>query len=391
MSNNKVTPLDFNNFDFSRLEYCEPKKDGSVYTGSIYYRVSNNRVDHVYIKTPKLKTVGGIIKQGNRCFIEFEFDQTQEHRAFYNFLSKIDEYNCEISYRNRESWFQGQDMPRDVIDDFYRKPITTKENHNSPVFKVKVPIRNNVILPKIYNHPRTSVDYSYITPGDEVMAVLVLEELRFTDKHFTCQWIVAQLKTFKTINRDTLVDDYLLEEPQSEEQTEDKQTEETKGKEDEETPVEENRDNEEEVREETKKEEQVEELETKEQEEEVKEIEEMSLEENQDNEEEEDEEPKVEEYNFEPVPKQKSRYYQVDPDFMDDLNLADLEEFPISNNPKINQEIIQELTENQNRLEQALEDVNRLRTQSQEKEHQILQLKSNVGKLVQKLREASAS
>ena len=67
-NNTRETPIvfDYRKFNFSKLEYIEPKKKNNVISSNIYYRESMNRVINLFIKTPRMHTISGICKKNNR-------------------------------------------------------------------------------------------------------------------------------------------------------------------------------------------------------------------------------------------------------------------------------------------------------------------------------------
>jgi len=58
-NNNKESPIvfDYRKFNFSKLEYIEPKKKGNVVSSSIYYRASINKVIILFLRTPMMATI----------------------------------------------------------------------------------------------------------------------------------------------------------------------------------------------------------------------------------------------------------------------------------------------------------------------------------------------
>jgi hypothetical protein len=70
--------FDYRKFNFSKLEYIEPKKKNNVISSNIYYRESMNRVINLFIKTPRMHTVSGICKKNNMYYIDFELDKSEK-------------------------------------------------------------------------------------------------------------------------------------------------------------------------------------------------------------------------------------------------------------------------------------------------------------------------
>ena len=121
MESSKI--LNFKNISNSKYEYYPPHKtDTGVYISSCNYRLSKNEVLPFYIETPKLKTPSGIIKSGNKFYMDLELPLNEELEGFRNFLSSLDESHIQSCYRNNKEWF-GKVIPLEVIENYYQSPV----------------------------------------------------------------------------------------------------------------------------------------------------------------------------------------------------------------------------------------------------------------------------
>ena len=194
----KETPIvfDYHKFNFSKLEYIEPKKKNNVVASNIYYRESMNRVINLFIKTPRMNTISGICKKNNTYYIDFELDINNAHSDFYDYMNKFDENNKQIVFQNSIEWFN-QQLPKDVIDDYYVPSVNLVGGGKLPIIRVKIKSKGDIIIPKIFNNYGSVVDLSYVSPKDEIEAVLILDELKFYKEKYTPEWSLGQLKVFK--------------------------------------------------------------------------------------------------------------------------------------------------------------------------------------------------
>ncbi len=210
--NQKETPIvfDYRKFNFSKLEYIEPKKKGNVVSSSIYYRASINKVINLFIRTPLMCTVSGICKKNNNYYIDLELDITNKHCDFYDFMNKFDNNNKQVVFQNSVEWFNEQ-LPLDVIDEFYIPSVTLVSGGKLPIIRVKIKSKGDIIIPKIFNNYGAEVDLSYVSPKDEIEAVVILDELKFFKEKFTPEWSLGQLKVFKKKFKSIKIpDQYLL-------------------------------------------------------------------------------------------------------------------------------------------------------------------------------------
>jgi hypothetical protein len=202
--------FDYRKFNFSKLEYIEPKKTGNSVCSSIYYRASINKVINLFIRTPVMNTISGICKKNNHYYIDLELNLNKGHSEFYDFMNKFDENNKQIVFQNSMEWFN-QQLPNDILENYYTPSVNLITN-DIPVIRIKIKSKGDVIIPKIFNNYGTEVDLSYISPKDEIEAILILDELKFFKEKFTPEWSLGQLKVFKKKTRETPIPcHYLLE------------------------------------------------------------------------------------------------------------------------------------------------------------------------------------
>ncbi len=200
--------FDYRKFNFSKLEYIEPKKNGNSVTSSIYYRASINKVINLFIRTPVMTTISGICKKNNHYYIDLELNINKGHSEFYDFMNKFDENNKQIVYQNSVEWFN-QQLPKDILESYY-VPSVNLVTDDIPVIRVKIKSKGDVIIPKIFNNYGTEVDLSYVSPKDEIEAVLILDELKFFKEKFTPEWSLGQLKVFKKKTREAPIPEHYL-------------------------------------------------------------------------------------------------------------------------------------------------------------------------------------
>jgi hypothetical protein len=203
--------FDYRKFNFSKLEYIEPKKKCNIVSSNIYYRASINKVINLFIRTPIMTTLSGICKKNNSYYIDLELDINKKHAEFYDFLNKFDDNNKNLVYQNSVDWFN-QQLPKNIIDDYYVPSTNVCNESKFPIIRVKIRSKGDVIIPKIFNNYGAEVDLSYVNPKDEIEAILILDELRFFKDKYTPEWSLGQLKVFKKKNViPNIPNQYLLE------------------------------------------------------------------------------------------------------------------------------------------------------------------------------------
>lgn len=208
-----MTLLDYRTIEFDKIQHKNPRKDKSKYIGKVLY---DDRM--IEIKTPFIRCLSEIIISQNRCYIECELDM--EDKDLYEFLTDLDELNIRVAYKNSKHWF-GDDVPLDIIDDFYI-PCTRLHNHlKRPYIKIKMPYdteKNK--FPKKINEQDFKV-------GNLISAKIQYNGLIFYKERFTSEWTLVDYEVehqyqFINMMNGSNKDDI---EPESEPETEKLETE----------------------------------------------------------------------------------------------------------------------------------------------------------------------
>lgn len=197
MNNPELHILDYQNFDYSRLEYYDPlQTKGGSYVSNINYLLDDNNSTPIYIQTPRLKVTSGVIETTRKTYIELDLDSSDKsNMEFYNFVMKLDEINLRTCHRKSKSWF-GQQFPLDDIDKSYDGPIKANRGR-SPSIKLNLQtIRGNLIT-EIYNDRKQQTDVDYINGGDYVVAIIEFDGLKFGKNRFIFDMSVSQIKVYK--------------------------------------------------------------------------------------------------------------------------------------------------------------------------------------------------
>jgi len=183
--------LDYKKFVNSKVIYNEPVKvRGGCLVTRTNYKLNGENIP-IYIQTPKLKSVNGIICNDSRTYIELELDKS--HLQFYEFLTTIDELNTNITYSKSEEWF-GKELPLEVVDDFYSTPIKINKTNKAPIVKFKIPFTSGKINCQIFNENLNMIDYNLVSKDTEVICILELCGIKYYKQRFECEWNVLQMK-----------------------------------------------------------------------------------------------------------------------------------------------------------------------------------------------------
>lgn len=205
--------LDFRNLDLNKLEYHDPlRTKGGSYISNINYSIDENTSVPIYIQTPRLRVVNGVIKRTRKAYIELELDSSDNTNfEFYNFLTKFDETNLVTCHRRSSTWF-GRQFPLDDIDKSYDGPIKPNRGRSPSINLNLQTVRSNIVT-EIYNDRKKPTNADYIEPGDYVVAIIEIDGLKFGTTRFVFDMSVSQIKVFKEEVKGKLTGYHIQDEP----------------------------------------------------------------------------------------------------------------------------------------------------------------------------------
>ena len=191
--------LDYRTINLNRIVYNEPcKVKGNCLMTQTKYNYNERNIP-IYIQTPRMKTINGLVMNDTRSYIELEINKN--HVNFYDFINSLDEHNVNITYTNSENWFE-QKLPLDVIEDFYNSPVKMTKMNTLPTIKLKVPIYKTKKNCEIFSENGQTLEGKQITKNTDVICILELSGIKYYKHRFECEWNVVQIKAF--VNDDVI-------------------------------------------------------------------------------------------------------------------------------------------------------------------------------------------
>tara|TARA_B100000787_G_C16186587_1_gene295018 strand:- start:757 stop:1767 length:1011 start_codon:yes stop_codon:yes gene_type:complete len=194
-----ITITDYKDIDINQIELTTPEK----IKGSHYSFAKYNGED-IYIKTPMLTNLSGIVKLDTRCYMELDMDTSNiETNEFYEFFSNFDDNNILKIHKESLNWFK-KPFPLDIVEEFYTSPLKHKTN---PKLKIKIPVVKNKIDCQIYD--KNNISITNCTKNFKVICVLKFVGLKFLSQQVISEWIPIQIKTNEIANDITM--EYLID------------------------------------------------------------------------------------------------------------------------------------------------------------------------------------
>ena len=179
---------EYSDIDISQVHYEDPiKVKGS------YMTMAKINGEDIYIQTPKITNVNGIIKTDTRAHLDLFFEK--HHLKFYEFLSKMDDNNINQIFNNSKQWFN-KDFPMDIVEDLYSSPLKHK---NPPKFKLKLPLSKGEIDTEIYDGANNIIRHTYIPDDSQLICLLRFVGLKFLKEQVIAEWVPEQIKVCEIV------------------------------------------------------------------------------------------------------------------------------------------------------------------------------------------------
>ena len=173
--------------DLRNIMYEKPKKVNTYYQSNINYQM-NGRKKPFMIQTPYSINKTNFKEDKKHLTIEMEVP-----KEMYDFFINLDEHNAEKAFNSSKDWFN-QEIPKDIIDDYYKSSIKPFKEGAPIKMKVKIPYYNGECQTKIYDNLRNTIDLSSIPQESNIILILHVNAIRFLKQNFYTDIYVTQIK-----------------------------------------------------------------------------------------------------------------------------------------------------------------------------------------------------
>jgi len=173
--------------NLSSVMYETPSKVNSYYQSKIEYQM-NGKMKPLMIQTPHCLSLSDFSE--DKKYLTIELEITTE---LYDFFINIDDQNAEKAFLNSSSWFK-QEIPKDVIDDYYKPSVKPFKENATPKLKVKIPYYNGECQTKIYDNRKNIIGLNDIPIGSNILLILHVNAIRFLKQNFYTDTYVTQIK-----------------------------------------------------------------------------------------------------------------------------------------------------------------------------------------------------
>jgi hypothetical protein len=177
-----------NDFDFSQLSLAQPTgiHGGAYFTKFLY---QNNPL---YIETPKSLTKAGFIKNGKKIYTELMFDNNDNE--FITWIENLETTCYNLIYANSDTWFKDKLELAD-IESAFTSSLRIYKSGKFYLIRVNGKINTLTGSPniKIYNENETLLSVEDILPETNIISIVELQGIKFTNKSFQIDYEVKQI------------------------------------------------------------------------------------------------------------------------------------------------------------------------------------------------------
>tara|TARA_B110000305_G_scaffold77463_1_gene87057 strand:+ start:584 stop:1642 length:1059 start_codon:yes stop_codon:yes gene_type:complete len=177
-------------FDFTKIHLANP----IPYQGGSYFSkvLVGSNDDSLYIQSPKCKTKQGIVKTGKKRYTDLLFSNHNEN--FINYLNNLEENLQQTILKKQSLWFVNHDLDMEDIQNNFISPIKVYKGNNYLVRTNLNQPRTNIenAIP-IFNESETVKQMDDITDKSEIICILEILGVKFTQKNFQVEINIKQI------------------------------------------------------------------------------------------------------------------------------------------------------------------------------------------------------
>lgn len=180
-------------FDFSKIHLGNPH---SLQGGSYFSKILFGPTDEtLYIQTPKCKCNKGLIKTGKKEYIDLLL--TNDNCNFVEWMNHLEESIQNIIYDKRHSWFaESEELSLDDIQSLFTPPIKVYKGSNYLVRCYLNSNKGSINTVNIFDELQTPKEKEDVTEQCEIISIIEVQGLRFSQKSFQIDISVKQIMLF---------------------------------------------------------------------------------------------------------------------------------------------------------------------------------------------------
>jgi hypothetical protein len=180
----------YDEFDFSKIILTHPE---SLQGGSFFTKLNMNN-DMLYLQTPKCISKQGIVaSSGKKTYIDLMF--SADDSKFIEFMENLEKSCVEKIHDKKNSWFTN-DIDINDIENAFAATLRPFKAGKYYLLRANIaPSKNLVKLPTcfVFDESEKRLTIEDIKPENDLITVLEIRGIKFTDKSFQFEIILRQV------------------------------------------------------------------------------------------------------------------------------------------------------------------------------------------------------
>ena len=196
---NIIEPND--SFDFSKLTLTHPS---GIQGGACFTKIEYNKKP-LFIQTVKSNTRQGFVKTGKKYYCDLMFDKNSE--SLINWFEKLEETCQKLIYEKKDSWFKNNIEEND-IETAFNSIIRVYKSGKFYLVRVNVKNNeNNTFSIKIYDEYHSTLSIEDVTQESNIISIIEIQGIKFTSRNFQ---IEIELKQVMVLNNNAIFENCLI-------------------------------------------------------------------------------------------------------------------------------------------------------------------------------------
>lgn len=189
-------------FDFNELSLGQPILTSN---GTYFTKIQHHNTP-LCIESPVCSTKNGFIKNAKKMICDLMFDNSTI--KFINWLEKLEEKCYDLIEQQSSMWFDDK-LERDDIESAFTSPIKIYKSGKYYLLRSNIRLNNVTNLPGInfYNENRELISLEDITKDNQLVCILQLSGIKFTNKSFQLE---IEIKQCLVISNEEIFDNFLI-------------------------------------------------------------------------------------------------------------------------------------------------------------------------------------
>jgi hypothetical protein len=188
-------------FDFSKLTLTHPS---GIQGGACFTKIEYNKKP-LFIQTVKSNTRQGFVKTGKKYYCDLMFDKNSE--SLLNWFEKLEETCQKLIYEKKDSWFKNNIEEND-IETAFNSIIRVYKSGKFYLVRVNVKNNeNNTFSIKIYDEYHSTLSIEDVTQESNIISIIEIQGIKFTSRNFQ---IEIELKQVMVLNNNAIFENCLI-------------------------------------------------------------------------------------------------------------------------------------------------------------------------------------